>query len=504
MLWTDKSAVTVQQTLKEAKRRVRKDYVRRVSMQQDFYDGDHASWMEGTAVLHPDDEGGYSGSTSSTSYLQRYFPNAWDNGSGSLCPQYLPVIQRFTDTVAALFHRKAELGFDLDGEEVPESDSQMQTWRLIEKSTQLHQMLKQWQRSTYLHKTSPMHVRWSYGQLALEPLSPADWWAWESYDNPVHLQAAQLAMHELPQPINNWAATIERRYAVWEHDEKTGAWTFHIRNQFGKDLGDSLFRDGLNHYGQFPYVVAHEGIPRKSIFQDLDDSLLTAQIGLDLLWTDYHLACRMDGGVLTLKSATPKTGKDLPFGRDRALALGSEDSAAYIQATQNLGAMVDFGGRWLKTFAVMHGLHPDLFAIDGSSFSTAISAVAKRIDRLDVQETREDREAYWEVKLAELFDLIRIVWNFWNPARRLDPRLVLKIKWSEPENAVSPLEQAQADQAKINAGLTNPVEIIMRDRRCSREEAERCFEENLRWLERRAAVMPTGTRQTPDPLKEGM
>lgn len=503
-LWADQSADTIKQSLMAYKHRVRTDYVRRVTMQDDLYHGDHQSWMEGGGVLHPDDELS-SSSASTEAYLQRFFPNAWDNGKGSLLPQYLPLLKRTVDTVAGLFHRKPELTLDTaDNEPVPTEHPQMEIWRDIQRQTQLAQTLKELQHKTFLHKTMLAHVRWSFGRLRVDPIHLADGFIWEAEEDPADLRLAPLVMHELPAPMKTPPTTTERRWAVWQQDAASGLWSFAIRNLAGKVLPNRLFPKGVNAYGTYPYILCHDGQPRTSAYAELDDSLLSAQIGLDLLWTDFHLACRMNGGVVAMHTDQgTKLPRALPFGRDRAMVMGLEEKVETIQLHQSLPDMLEFARDYIKTFAVLHGLHPDSFAIEGQAFAQAITAVAKQVDRLDVQETREDYETYWEGKLADLFDLIRLVWNVWNPARQLDPRLRLRIKWIEPREVVSPLEAAQASMARLNGGLSYPVREIMRLDGVDEAEAARVYGRWQEWNKERTQRGDPGIRQTPDGSPEG-
>lgn len=499
MLWNDKSATTVWDSLQEAKARANAAYVRHVSMLVDFYDGDHSSWMEGAGdPLSWDDEVGcYTG------YFKQFFPNAWDDGNGNVLGQYLPLARRVIDASATLFHRPPKLILQRAGKDLPTDSAQVALWERLQRDMELAPTCKDWQRRTRLCKTTLAYVNWSFGRMALEVLTPDTFWVYENEYAPSRLYLADLIMHELSQPINSSESKDGRKFVVWERGYKPGQWTVRVTDIFGKALVNPLFPSNVNSYDTYPYVIAHDGQPRGGIYADLDDSLLYGQLGLDLVWTDTHLAMRTEhGGQFWLKTVggASKLPKELVRGRDRTMVLtGEEDACGYAGSTFNVDGSLAYIDTYLRTMAVMHGLHPDLFAVSGEAFSKAITAVAKAMDRLDLQETRQDQEAYWELRLHELWRRIRTVWNAHNPALAFDGDLELRVEWSDPENsAIDPLTREQSNQAKINTNRTTPAHLLAQEEDIPLEEARKRVLENAAFNAKvREASGGQGLRQTP-------
>ena len=461
----------------------------------DFHDCNFAPWFEGDAdsVIHWDDT-----EQSHTPYFVQHFENAVRQNA--LCPQYLPLTKRLVNVRATLFHRKPAFELIRGGVPLPADHEQTQLWDRIVRSSQLIPALKRWQRRSDLVGTALMFPRWNGRGLQMEVYTPDWFYAAQSANAPADLNRCDFVMHELAQAVHTIENAAERRFAVWEPPQKEGGqWACFVRGIDGRNLENPLFANNVNRYGRFPYVIAHREPPEFSILAEPDDSLITAQVGINLLYTDYMGAMFMQGGVLAVQDHVTGRPRDIPFSRYHALNIppGSEFGAQYIKMDIDIGGMIAFAANYLKIYAVMHGLHPDTFSIEGEAFASAITAVAKQVDRLDVQETREDSEAYWELILDDLFDLIRAVWNVHVPNDPLDADLELRIKWPEPQEVADPLAATQAAQARLNAHLSYRVREIMRIHRCDELEAKRIFELALDEAGRLAGEAP-GIRQTPE------
>lgn len=511
MLWHDKSANETMTILKEAKTRVRESYVRYVTMLKDFYHGDHESWMENVGdPVHPDDA-----TKEFEGYFEQYFPDAWDGGNGSMLPQYLPLIRRLIDVRTGLFHRKANLPLvRQDGEPVSVDDPQVQTWKDIQEQGKLHPKLKYWDRMTDLCRTTMMHPGWRFGQLDFDVLTPETFFVYEYKYAPKRLDLAPLVMHELSQPLGTPMSDTQRMFVVWERPSRRGEpWTVRVTDIYGRELDDqTLFltadgkSDPVNRYKRYPYVMAHAEEPTFGIYAELDDSLLMAQVGINLIWTDYHLAMRTQHGgqaVLTVEDKT-KAPKHVSMGRGSVLLLqdtgtSGGESFTFANSPLDVAGMIAYLDSFLRTQAMLRGLNPDMFSVNGEQFNQAHTAVAKAMDRVDLQETREDREAYWEMKLKELFEMVKAVWNTHNPSQRFDDDVTIGVEWADIDTAFDPLHEAQAKQAQINANLVSRVDEVGKIYGMDREDAV------VKAIQIKDDNELTGApaRQTPAPLDNG-
>lgn len=489
MLWTNQTIPTLHRVALESKRRVRAEYVHTVSQLNDLYEGDHESWMMGGSPSHPDDTVGH------IPYFARYFPTAY--ADGSLTPAYLPLLKKLDETIAAQFHRAPIYVPMRSGSPLSEGDPTHRAVTAMLDTSNFTDALKRLQRYAWLDKTAFAFARPAREGVVLDVLTPDLVSVWESDWDPCSLQEAQAVSHELSARPGTTGAIPERRFVSWTR-ETDNTVSCRVTDLYGRELPDqALWPVGLQPLTRYPYVVAHDRQPRESIYAPLDDSLLSAQVGIDVLWTDYLLESRMQGGMLNLRLEAQDKPSVIPFSRDRVIVCGKDESAQYVGMPVDFAGMLSFANQYMKTHAVLHGLHPDTLAIDGSAFSSAITAVAKQVDRLDVLETKADYEAYWTRKAKEAFSVLRMVWNAWMPlSDRIPEDVELRIEWPRPLDVADPLHTAQSDQANMNAGLTSPVRILMERKGISEAEATKQVEENLAWKARIDAI--TGQRQTPD------
>ena len=511
MLWNDETAPTLFKELLDEKTAVRDCFVRNVTMLKSFYFGDHVSWMEFVEDnRHLDDR-----EHEFTSYFAKYFKNAWQDGGGSLFPLYLPFINRVTNIRAALFHRAPNLVLveDETGKGLPSTDDSAKIWKEIQTKGHLNSQNKLWHRMTDLVKTAAMFPNWVQGQIEYEVKTPEELFVKESEYVPYRLDLAHLVMHELPSALSDPTTVLERRFVVWEKPNQYHTeWTVRLTDVFGRDLKDGngdpvdnpLFANGVNKYKRYPYVLSHAMRPTYGIFAEVDDALLQGQIGLNLAWTDGHLAMRTQwGGQAWKRTGDPSAQPDeLVWGRDVvAMLRGDKDGGedlGHLNYNLDIGGYLSYVDAFMRTYAVMYGLHPDIFSISGDTFSKAITAVAKAVDRIDLQETREDQEAYWELKLQEQFDLSRLVWNTHNK-RKIRDDVRLKVEWADPDMAQDPMHEIQSIQAALNSGLMSRAEGVAKLRKIPLEDAKLIVEQ-IDADKKQAPVEPT--RQTPDKIDD--
>ena len=524
MLWNDQTAPTVEETLKEAKRRIRLEYNAHVAELVDYAEGVFSPWFEGTLEGRPSGRGpGLASETpesrlsslSSPAYFQRYFPNAYDYGRGSLQPSYLKVLRRLVHLKAGLFHRQPEYIWTVDGEPIEGDDALAQTLKKIEFQCRLTTRLKDLDRKTRLCKTGFSVWAWRGDKINLDIYTPDIVDFWQDQNDPANLDACYIIAHELPQPQDTVLSIQERRFAEWERpsagevevregNESTG-WTMRVLDISGKELDNPLFPDNVNHYGIYPYIVWHECDPTDSILVPLDESYRTMQIGINMLWSHYVLNAQRSGGTMKLTTQRDFGPSDLPLGMDRAVLLEPNEDFTFEKIEFDAESMVQFAQAYMQAFAASEGIHPDAFAIDGQSFSNAITAVAKQMDRMDLQEEREDSERYWEYKATELAAKLVPVWNYHNPTERLPEGLSLMINWAVPDMPMDPLHKIQARQAAYNSGTRSPVDDVWKDDPTinTREEAFSKYGRNIGEVAIRNRDLEGGMRQTPETPREG-
>jgi hypothetical protein len=404
-----------------------------------------------------------------------------------MVPQYMPLMRKVVDYVAATFHRPALLKLRTrDGEALPEDHVQTRRLRRMEIETQLHPALRQWQRRAEGGGTAFLFPVARWGRMSWEVLTPDVVWAWEDERAPGDVQRCEWVAHELSRPMistNRAREADARRFVVWTRNE------VKIVDRWGRPVADpglGATVEGTlvsgNPYGLIPYAVLHRDPHTAGMWGPIPESYVTSQVGINLLWSDFHLQMRLVAGLGVANLVdTAKFPERLKYGIDRILKLGPDDKFDFRGPALPIEGMLSFAQKYVQTYAVMRGLQPDVFSIDGEAFSTAISAVAKEIDRVDVQEMREEKEPDLRTRIVyDVWPIGRAVWNVSHPEHRIDHDLDLDVEFPEPKRVVSALEDAQARQARINSGMSDPVEELMAAKPGRTEaEAEALFEKHL-------------------------
>lgn len=523
MLWTDTTNSAVADTLTEAKRRIRYEYDAHIGEIVDYYGGIFSPYFEGSLdttnrvvstssrnSLTPEN----SGYSNQHSYFQRYFPNAYDNGNGALFPAYLKFLRRLVNLKASLFHRQPRYVWMVGDQKVEPDSREAQILKKIEYQCRMTTRLKELDRMTRLCKTAFSVWAWRNGRMNLDVYTPDLVDVWQDKNDPASLDACFIITQELPQPQDTMLSTEQRRFAVWERPSagevtvgdgnESTEWTMRILDVNGKELDNPLFADNVNQYGEYPHIVWHENDPSDCIIVPPDDSYRTMQVGTNLLWSHYLLNAQSSGGVMKLKTQRDFGPSDLPIGMNKAVLLEPNEDFTFEQVRFDAESMVQFAQSYVQAFAASEGIHPDAFAIDGQSFSNAITAVAKQMDRMDLQEEREDSEQYWEYKAVELSRKLVPVWNHHNRGDKLPDNLSLTIEWAVSDMPMDPLHQIQARQAAYNTGVRSPVDDIMESDPTikTRQEALSKYGRNLGEMAIRERELG-GMRQTPDTKRTG-
>ena len=498
MLWQDQTFSTIHQITLQTRRDVDADYIRCVTQIDDFYEGDHTSWMEQSGGLtHPDDT-----SAGHVAYLRRYFPDAFQRGSLMPCCAHL--IRPLARKLAALFHEAPALVLvdSETGKPADPDDPQQVLWNRIAADAGLAQTLKELQPKTWALRTMFLLVDWKpeYRKIVLRPKTPDMVGVIEGERDPSDLWWAEVVEIELPLPRNSTGSRFERRFLYMQRGQQSGEWKAQFVDQYGKPSRMQPYAgDGLLPFDRYPVVVFHEGDPT-GVYQDIDDTILKAQVAVNVLLTDVAFAARMLGSQLVLQGGRTEDDypKELPFSRDRALPLLSEAQAVFATNATDLGALWSNLQNFYALAAVTNGLTADSFALSGSDVRQALTALSKAADLVAEQSAVKDAAPRWEGYVNDIFRTVRTVWNYYNQSQQLDKRWRVRVDYLEPETVEDRLHQAQADQAEINMGASSVVDkILARRRGITRAEAEDIYRRNLEYRAENAGTAGT-ERQTPD------
>jgi hypothetical protein len=504
-LWESQATAAVEATLAAVKRAVREDYEAHCEELLSFCDGDHASYMAGDRTVQ-DQDLVLGDRKEPRCYFQRYLGKNWDYGRGYMLPQYLPFLRRLVEIKATLFHRHPIWDLvDRIGQAAP--TEQATRWTRMKREMRATTRLKKLQKRTELLNTAFGRPRWDGRRVVLDVVTPSSIEVYPDPDAPADLDRAFLIRERLPS-VQDTPTIYPERWLVWERipgpTPALDEWNVTVTDNAWRILPNPWFPDNRNPYRSYPYVVFHAEEQQDRLFQPLDDSLLTAQVGLNLLWTWYGQEQPNGLHVFNLNGMKLKA-EQIPSGRNFAIQLENpSDTHEWHQIPFEAEGMRVFLEMSLKLYASMHGLTPDVFSLESESFTNALTGLAAQMDRLDVQEVREDREAYWEYKLDDLLDKIRIVHNTHCVSTdRLDEGLRSQIGWAQPAAPVDPQSKAQSRATAIESGTGDPVVYIMEDEHCDEAEAERLYSVRLERLSRLRAVKSGSQDEDQGPGEEG-
>jgi len=461
-LWDDQSTAAVENSLRAFKEATLLGYQGQVSELIGFDSGDHASYMAGHNPTSSEDLSLADCANDPNCYFQRYLPRNWANGKGGMVPQYLPLLTRMTAIRATLFHRHP--GQTLVDTKGSVDEKQTERWTDVMRRARSTARDKRLQKRTELLNTAFSYVRWDGDGIAFDVITPDSVEVYPDRDDPANLDKARLIRHRLPSLLDSPEAFPER-WLVWERvPGETAAldeWYVYVMDNAWTEQPNPFFPDNVNPYKMYPYVVFNGEEQQDRIFQQLDDSLLTAQVGINILATWYQDQQPDGMHIFKVADGLPKK---LPMGRNFAQNLEQNDEYNWHDIPFDAEGMRVYLEMFLKLHASIHGLTPDVFSLESEAFTNALTGLAAQADRWDVQEVREDREPYWEYKLdARRAKVMTIHNHHCLASERFDESLRLAVEWAQPEAPVDPQSQAQTRSTNIASGIASPVDYIMED-----------------------------------------
>jgi len=398
--------------------------------------------------------GDHSPMTGSNGYLAQMFPQSYAGGKLTLSAQ--PFLKRLIDAGATLFHRRPEWVLTRDGQPLPKDDPDSVIWGALRKETRLDLTSRHIQRRDQLWNTVFGRVAHRLGRIKVDVLKPSLVEVIESPTDPADLDDAVAI-----------AVTInDHTKEIWEKPSEANGWrwTYGVVDFEEGTVTDPLFGGtGINEYGAYPFVrFSHN--PSTGIYGVVDQSLHQAAIGVDTLesWSDFQF--RLGFSIAVIKTALELGKDELPISPDMLVALqpGGEESFDRKPSGLDTGQLTAYIEAKVKRFAAMAAIDPDFLSSDGKQFLAALTGIAKHYDRLDLQEKREESEIPYEYALSDLFDKLRIVNNWHRPDQPIDSDLEMTIRWYEPEQPQNRLQEAQADQLDLQAGIVTEAEVRAR------------------------------------------
>jgi len=420
------------------------DYVNMVSDLDKFYHGDHSPMM------------GVSG------YLSKMFPQAY--AGGKLALSALPLTKRIVDAQATLFHRRPGWILKQNGEDLPPDNPQVMMFEALRKETHLDLTCRKIQRRDRLWNTVFAKPSWRLEKIQIDVIKPSVVGVIESKIDPSDLDDAEAIAIEINSGI----------YEIWEKPsiDNGWLWTYGVVNFNDGSEYDPLFGGTfINGYSEYPLVrFSHN--PSTGIYGVVDDALLNAQIGVDVLesWADFQFRLGFTIAVLTTTKDLGKT--DMPISPDMVVKLtpGQEESFERIASGLDTGQLTSYIEDKIKRFAALSSIDPDILSSDSKQFMAALSGIAQQYDRMDLQELREESEVPYEEALPALIDKSVTVNNWHRTDSQISEDLEVCLRWYMPKPPQNRLQESQADKMDIEEGIRTRQEV--RADRAGKPESE--------------------------------
>lgn len=486
MLWDSTAPGAVIAAIQQITKAARQDYESLVRETLCFREGDQRGPMIGSVrTTKQFDVNGNPTRVSqgdSGSYLKKYMDISWADGASELLPVFVPLITRFCELQGTLFHRPPTLRPKIAGQDAPASEAAKVASLL--KTVRFNHRGKSAQQKAMAVKVVFAVPRFFRGRDYLDIVDPCDLYVEEDPLNPGVFADALAIAHRLPETADGIELTATK-WLVWTREPQLNGpdqWRVYYCDHAGRQIPNPYYPDDINPYGRYPHVPLYAADSER-IFPVLDDTLLNAQVAVNLAWTHIVSLIRRAGGTPFFAGFFASGDKPLEMIMGENHPVIANDPAAkfeWVELKADLNQIIGATTQYMKLQAGMRGIPTESMDIEAARAIDALSAASKAMDRLDLMEVRQDQEALWADQIQELWQSILTVHNTHaTPANQIDPNIELEVVWSQPELPVNRNEQAQAAQIEIGLGISSAIDIIMARDKCSRAEAEVTFRANL-------------------------
>lgn len=348
----------------------------------------------------------------------------------------LNVVRKVVNTLSTVYQRPPTRAL-ADATEADEA-----LWEEIAGGLALDVKLKTVNRYTKLLKTCAVRVAWRNGRLALDVITPNILDVEES-DDPAR-PAWALVTH-----FGRGDRLEEVTYSYWSAAEH------RLLDYRGRPIPDPANVEGVNPYGVIPLAWFFDRDPDQAFLAGGDD-LIQAQRAVNLKLTDLLRTIQFQAfGIPFTKGLNAKTVPE--FGPDKAVDVPVGGDFGFAHPEAPIADVVQAIDWLVKQVAITHGLSADTFSVATRSESGVARFEANRT----LMESRRDDVDLYRLWEANLFDVIRAVWNAHNPGRRFSDGCRLTVDFADPEQFQSAAERMTTTLQRVELGIWSPVDALM-------------------------------------------
>ncbi len=236
----------------------------------------------------------------------------------------------------------------------------------------------------------------------------------------------------------------------------------------------------INGYGKLPFVFIHVR-PLPGMFwnptggQDLVNG--TTITGMKRTLKDYLMKFQSFKQLWFRVADKADVSPEIASDPASAFRLTGENAeVGILDLTAPFNEMEQSLQSDINSFLATYGLSIDMFAASGEE----ASGRALNIKNRGLREIREKQLPIFRRVESQLFEMIRLVWNTWNPKAQI-PEIEFKIDFAELETYIEPMEKRKQAQDDVKNGIISPGKYYMMFNPdvTNEEEAEKRMSENL-------------------------
>jgi len=212
-----------------------------------------------------------------------------------------------------------------------------------------------------------------------------------------------------------------------------------------------------NPYGVLPFVPLWDRSPTADFFQSGGDDLICLQEAISEKLTDLLYVIRFQGFGVGYTTGFGNAVGTVKVGAGTLLTLPEGGTVGYAQTHAPILEIVNAIDRLIKWACVSNGLS----AASMSTEPTEESGVSKIVGNRELDELRLDDMQLFRIYEKRLFDMMRIVWNTHNNAKKISDSATLKINFYDPRPALSAADKAKQDETELTTGIISPVDLML-------------------------------------------
>jgi len=382
-------------------------------------------------------------------YISGHIATIFSNPD-AITPVFINIVKKITNNLAAVYGRDAI-------REISGSEKDQEIFKSICQSSALPIKMKAASRYTKLLKTCLIRPVWRKGHIDLDILT-GDVLDVTTGDTPEDLQSVIITHF----PESGKRDEIEFSY-----------WTDQEFKRL--DYRGNIISEEANPYKILPFVPVFDRCPTSDFWLSGGDDLISMQEAINEKLTDLLYIIRMQGfGVGWIKKSK-QSGAQIGVNPGTLVELPEDGAIGFESPDAPISEVLEAISFLITQAAVSNGLSV-------SSLSTKTvreSGLAKVQGQKELEELRRDDIILWRRYEQQLFEKIRIVWNFHNSSKKISDSAFLNLNFADPKPEISAKDQAETWDRLIDLGVLSPVDIIMeRDQEIdSREKAKELLQE---------------------------